>query len=1083
MRKHFLLLFLLTLLPLAGWAQTATFGEMSLGNYTYGDLTLPVPQVKDSEGAILNTNDHYTVVEGAFTDEACTQKVTNLKDLKADETKYYRKVQGKGTYVGQSKTAWFTVTKKTLNITVTTDFKRGYNTTADPTIGTDWDGEGFVNTSGQTGGWTDTKDVLTGTLQYNYAGKGNRTCPGGVYPITFSGLSSDKYDIKYPTMNFTIVGTNLSSANVTVKQGTDFADKTYKGDFYTAADLTGLRLVWNNTELVQGTDFDVVLKAVYSFTSYPSQTASTTYGTGKVNVLSKDATDAIVVVTENSVNGFEGKKYKVALTAKNGTRTQLFGDGTGNDYTTPSGIWVEVTRSTTDGEIAMNVGEYNYDVVFKGNYSGKKTSFKKVKIVEAPITVSLKKAVEKTYSNKDYKDVDLFSDASLDFSGICGEDMANAATIKQAFLTASTNANAFTVKCLTTAVEAADNYVLTIAGGAVGSYTNYVIKNYLPGTLKIKKAKLALKAKDAKRGIDDANPTFELDPAYYTAPATNATAPAGYVDPIVDGDKIVDVTFTCEAGQVAGKYDITPVATNAKVQRTIDNKTTDVTKNYEFVIVENNTTAGTTKGQLTVGKSAIYVNIQNADKFYGQADPEFTAVITGLTGGDEIPATAYTITRTAGEAPGFYEMTTEVANPNPEKYTSITVVPGIFEIKKAKLTFTIPAQNVVTGNTASALKKDNIKVEGIYKSDDVAANMYELAFNVGATGSAATNPGTLALDANNKIQSGNDTYAKGIIATLKDAYKANYEVVGANKVDPQAPATESVAATGKLIVNDGYQVTLSFTSVNNDFTTIKNHAGEKQAVTIKFAPRNGRTLGVKRNWKAGEWATMVLPFDISVADLSKALGYAIVNVINPEKTVISGTGSTFYGKLTMTGGNGYHAGKADANTKLAANKPFLIKLADDLSASNVYNFGNQTIVAPDDLSVNADNAGSVKFTGTYTTKTVTKADEQAIWFMTGNPVGDDKTWLYILSTSAATWNIVPFEAYIDMSSLSNEARNMTFYVEELDGSVTAINGITKEVIGTKLNVDGWYTLNGVKLQSAPTEKGIYINNGKKIVIK
>ena len=202
-----------------------------------------------------------------------------------------------------------------------------------------------------------------------------------------------------------------------------------------------------------------------------------------------------------------------------------------------------------------------------------------------------------------------------------------------------------------------------------------------------------------------------------------------------------------------------------------------------------------------------------------------------------------------------------------------------------------------------------------------------------------------------------------------------------------------------------------------------------------------------------------------------------------EKTVISGTGSTFYGKLTMTGGNGYHAGKADANTKLAANKPFLIKLADDLSASNVYNFGNQTIVAPDDLSVNADNAGSVKFTGTYTTKTVTKADEQAIWFMTGNPVGDDKTWLYILSTSAATWNIVPFEAYIDMSSLSNEARNMTFYVEELDGSVTAINGITKEVIGTKLNVDGWYTLNGVKLQSAPTQKGIYINNGKKIVIK
>ena len=51
------------------------------------------------------------------------------------------------------------------------------------------------------------------------------------------------------------------------------------------------------------------------------------------------------------------------------------------------------------------------------------------------------------------------------------------------------------------------------------------------------------------------------------------------------------------------------------------------------------------------------------------------------------------------------------------------------------------------------------------------------------------------------------------------------------------------------------------------------------------------------------------------------------------------------------------------------------------------------------------------------------------------------------------------------------------------GTVTAINGVTKEVIGTNLNADGWYTLNGVKLNAAPTEKGIYINNGKKIVIK
>lgn len=31
--------------------------------------------------------------------------------------------------------------------------------------------------------------------------------------------------------------------------------------------------------------------------------------------------------------------------------------------------------------------------------------------------------------------------------------------------------------------------------------------------------------------------------------------------------------------------------------------------------------------------------------------------------------------------------------------------------------------------------------------------------------------------------------------------------------------------------------------------------------------------------------------------------------------------------------------------------------------------------------------------------------------------------------------------------------------------------------------DGWYTVNGVKLNDMPTVKGIYIHNGKKIVIK
>ena len=31
--------------------------------------------------------------------------------------------------------------------------------------------------------------------------------------------------------------------------------------------------------------------------------------------------------------------------------------------------------------------------------------------------------------------------------------------------------------------------------------------------------------------------------------------------------------------------------------------------------------------------------------------------------------------------------------------------------------------------------------------------------------------------------------------------------------------------------------------------------------------------------------------------------------------------------------------------------------------------------------------------------------------------------------------------------------------------------------------EGWYTVDGMKLDAAPTQKGVYINNGKKVVVK
>jgi len=299
----------------------------------------------------------------------------------------------------------------------------------------------------------------------------------------------------------------------------------------------------------------------------------------------------------------------------------------------------------------------------------------------------------------------------------------------------------------------------------------------------------------------------------------------------------------------------------------------------------------------------------------------------------------------------------------------------------------------------------------------------------------------------------------GAIAINTDNLNKNYKLVA------NVPGTLYVKGTNAIALGDPA----------TDAQTIKDYAGQKVNVTIDFSSRNKRTLGGERKWEKENWVTMTLPFNISVADLSQKLGYAIVNVIDPSKTVIKGTSSEFYGKLTMKGGNG-------SDEWLVANKPFLVKIADNIADRNggVIDFGEQIIVAPAseaDLSVDAGQ--DVKFVGTYATKTVTKDDNANIWFMLGN----HPRWAYITTTSENSWNIVPFEAYIVTSMTGEAPRNMTFFFEEIDGSTTAIKSIEADNLNSKLGAEGWYTLNGVKLQNAPTQKGVYIKDGKKVVIK
>ena len=586
-------------------------------------------------------------------------------------------------------------------------------------------------------------------------------------------------------------------------------------------------------------------------------------------------------------------------------------------------------------------------------------------------------------------------------------------------------------------------YAMTTTGGA---NANYNILRLTTGKFTITARPITLTAKDQTITFGDAVPAFAVNTTYIDIQA------AGEGVGLVAGEEATVLGAVQSVGLAEPKTDIGTYEDNIVI--TLKATAAADAPNYEITVV-----AGDYKINAAGGYTLI---AQNKTVTYGE-DYEFTYIAPN---GEPVKAVAFDVYK--GEVKLDANPTdagTYTIKIHPDTYApanfggaeaEITYVPGTLTISPKALKIVPKDQTLRVGKTAEDLVASMVDFDGL-----LAADEGKIAYTLDFNGATVDGDGKLTT-----VETINDGIKAVLAAPAEGNRNANYAL----------NAAESV---GKLIVVNAATLVLGNNEAS-DLADIATYDGATVTVKINLAARNGRTLGGERNWVKENWVTLTLPFDITVADLSQALGYAIVNVIDPEATVIDGTGSKFYGKLTMKGGNG----KDDV---LAANKPILVKIADDIvnvGVAGLVDFGDRTIVAPaDDAALTVDAGSNAKFIGTYASKDVTKDDEAAIWFMIG---GGYTQWAYITTTSANTWTIKPFEAYIDMSACAPEAReNMTFYFEELDGSTTAIKCISSDNLESRLNVnaEGWYTLDGMKLQGAPTQKGIYINNGKKVIIK
>ena len=257
-------------------------------------------------------------------------------------------------------------------------------------------------------------------------------------------------------------------------------------------------------------------------------------------------------------------------------------------------------------------------------------------------------------------------------------------------------------------------------------------------------------------------------------------------------------------------------------------------------------------------------------------------------------------------------------------------------------------------------------------------------------------------------------------------------------------------------------------------------------VTVKFG---------KRELKANTWYTMVLPFDITTSELVATLKGHIDDVdVNDNPVRTYGTNSVYAIVNRLGASTANQVNFKLEMLSIPANEPFLIKTAEDVDLVNPnISFVNKTIVYSAEPKAEAAGVeyGGNEFLGTYTA--IAAADlnynttDRHFAFLGNSSYTGSKgqalsnTWY---NATLAGLVINPMEAYLHYSPDKGSAAAPIITIEDYDfeNGTTAIKTLNVETMKAYA-AEGWYTLDGIKLQNVPTEKGVYINNGKKVVIK
>jgi hypothetical protein len=258
---------------------------------------------------------------------------------------------------------------------------------------------------------------------------------------------------------------------------------------------------------------------------------------------------------------------------------------------------------------------------------------------------------------------------------------------------------------------------------------------------------------------------------------------------------------------------------------------------------------------------------------------------------------------------------------------------------------------------------------------------------------------------------------------------------------------ESGSSSELRYIRAGVPVALQLYDGESNTETIADNNGRFANVTLQ-----GRTL-----FKDGKWNTLCLPFDVSTTTGPLSGDNVEAMVLHSSDSGLSGT------TLTLN---------FDTATSIPAGTPFIIRWGTPDSHPDT----DLTDPVFSDVTIN-NTTNDVDFTGgafkgTYKKITYT-TENQSILLL-----GDKDNLYYPQPTGGSNPSIGAFRAYFELNS-SASAR--AFVLNFGEGETTGILSTTNLTNDT--NSDAWYDLSGRRLSSKPTQSGLYLNNGRKVVIK